>query len=263
VSYSGQTSDTEIAQFAQEGQADERFTDLRYVLHDFTKCPGATFSTDSIQELAAIDSAASASNDRIKLAVVTDRDDVIAMVSAYLNSGFTGFELRVFPTVKLANVWLRRYVSLISSENQAPNFCPTACGHLSDTYLKTKVPNPRMYSRYHYVSVKNHRTKTLTKADLAEQLYKNVGLNNREAKEMVEAFFKEISDCLERGEEIKLAGFGVFNIRDKPERPGRNPKTGEEVAISARRVVTFHASSSLKEAVDASDFLAFPEVQAA
>lgn len=111
VSYSGQTSDTEIAQFAQEGQADERFTDLRYVLHDFTKCTGATFSTDSIQELAAIDSAASASNDRIKLAVVTDRDDVIAMVSAYLNSGFTGFELRVFPTVTQANGWLGRYVS--------------------------------------------------------------------------------------------------------------------------------------------------------
>lgn len=104
---------------------------------------------------------------------------------------------------------------------------------------------------------------TLTKADLAEQLYEKVGLNNREAKEMVETFFKEISDCLERGEEVKLAGFGVFNMRDKPERPGRNPKTGEEIPISARRVVTFHASSCLKNAVDSSPHLAIPESKAA
>lgn len=104
---------------------------------------------------------------------------------------------------------------------------------------------------------------TLTKADLAEQLFEKVGLNTREAKEMVEAFFKEIADCLERGDEVKLAGFGVFNMRNKPERPGRNPKTGEEVAISARRVVTFHASGCLKEAVDASPFLALSEAEAA
>lgn len=80
---------------------------------------------------------------------------------------------------------------------------------------------------------------------------------------MVEAFFNEISDSLERGEEVKLAGFGVFNLRDKPERPGRNPKTGEEVAISARRVVTFHASGCLKDAVDASPHLTLSEVKAA
>jgi len=104
---------------------------------------------------------------------------------------------------------------------------------------------------------------TLTKANLAEQLYEKVGLNIREAKEMVESFFKEISDCLERGEEVKLAGFGVFNMRDKPERPGRNPKTGEEVAISARRIVTFHASGGLKDAVDASPHLALSEARAA
>lgn len=104
---------------------------------------------------------------------------------------------------------------------------------------------------------------TLTKADLAEQLYEKVGLNNREAKEMVEAFFEEISDCLESGEEVKLAGFGVFNMRDKSERPGRNPKTGEAVPISARRVVTFHASGCLKEAVDASPHLAMPKSEAA
>ncbi len=104
---------------------------------------------------------------------------------------------------------------------------------------------------------------TLTKADLANILFEKVGLNQREAKEMVEAFFKEVSDCLERGEEVKLAGFGVFNMRDKPERPGRNPKTGEEIPISARRVVTFHASGCLKDAVEASSLLALPESQAA
>ena len=104
---------------------------------------------------------------------------------------------------------------------------------------------------------------TLTKADLAEQLYEKVGLNNREAKEMVETFFKEISDCLERGEEVKLAAFGVFNMRDKPERPGRNPKTGEEIPITARRVVTFHASGCLKDAVDASPHLAISKAEAA
>jgi len=104
---------------------------------------------------------------------------------------------------------------------------------------------------------------TLTKAYLAEQLYEKVGLNNREAKEMVEAFFKEISDCLERGEEVKLAGFGVFNIRAKPERPGRNPKTGEEIPITARRVVTFHASGCLKDAVEASPHLALFEFKVA
>lgn len=104
---------------------------------------------------------------------------------------------------------------------------------------------------------------TLTKADLAEKLHEQVGFNNREAKEMVEAFFKEITDSLERGEEVKLAGFGVFNMRDKPERPGRNPKTGEEIPISARRVVTFHASGCLKDAVDISAHLTLRESRAA
>lgn len=104
---------------------------------------------------------------------------------------------------------------------------------------------------------------TLTKADLADTLFDKVGLNQRESKEMVEALFKEISDCLERGEEVKLAGFGVFNIRDKPERPGRNPKTGEEIPITARRVVTFHASGCLKDAVDVSPHLTMPATIAA
>lgn len=104
---------------------------------------------------------------------------------------------------------------------------------------------------------------TITKAELAEHLYEKVGFNNREAKEMVEAFFREISDCQERGEEVKLSGFGAFTLRDKPERPGRNPKTGEEVAISARRVVTFHASGCLKDAVHGSPHLALVETRAA
>ncbi|HLO64074.1 MAG TPA: integration host factor subunit alpha [Azonexus sp.] len=104
---------------------------------------------------------------------------------------------------------------------------------------------------------------TITKADLADRLYEKVGFNNREAKEMVEAFFQEIADCLVRKEEVKLAGFGVFTLRDKPARPGRNPKTGEEVVISARRVVSFHASGSLKDAVDSSPALALSEARAA
>ena len=91
---------------------------------------------------------------------------------------------------------------------------------------------------------------TLTKAELAELLFEQVGLNKREAKDMVDTFFSEIRDALERGESVKLSGFGNFQLRDKPQRPGRNPKTGEEIPISARRVVTFHASQKLKAMVD-------------
>ncbi len=91
---------------------------------------------------------------------------------------------------------------------------------------------------------------TLTKAELAELLFEQVGLNKREAKEMVETFFDEISNALERGESVRLSGFGNFQLRDKPQRPGRNPKTGEAVPIVARRVVTFHASQKLKSMID-------------
>lgn len=93
---------------------------------------------------------------------------------------------------------------------------------------------------------------TLTKAELAELLFEQVGLNKREAKDMVETFFDEIRNALERGESVKLSGFGNFQLRDKPQRPGRNPKTGEEIPITARRVVTFHASQKLKGMVDGS-----------
>jgi integration host factor subunit alpha len=91
---------------------------------------------------------------------------------------------------------------------------------------------------------------TLTKAELAELLFEQVGLNKREAKDMVETFFDEIRNALERGESVKLSGFGKFQLRDKPQRPGRNPKTGEEIPITARRVVTFHASQKLKGMVE-------------
>ncbi|HEX7641212.1 MAG TPA: integration host factor subunit alpha [Burkholderiaceae bacterium] len=93
---------------------------------------------------------------------------------------------------------------------------------------------------------------TLTKAELAELLFEQVGLNKREAKDMVETFFDEIRNALERGEAVKLSGFGNFQLRDKPQRPGRNPKTGEEIPITARRVVTFHASQKLKGMVEVS-----------
>jgi integration host factor subunit alpha len=91
---------------------------------------------------------------------------------------------------------------------------------------------------------------TLTKADLADLLFEKVGLNKREAKDMVECFFEEVRKALESGQGVKLSGFGNFQLRDKPQRPGRNPKTGEEIPITARRVVTFHASQKLKAMVD-------------
>ena len=91
--------------------------------------------------------------------------------------------------------------------------------------------------------------KTITKAELADALFEHLGLNKREAKDMVDAFFDEIRAALERGESVKLSGFGNFQLRDKPQRPGRNPKTGEEIAITARRVVTFHPSQKLKASV--------------
>ena len=100
------------------------------------------------------------------------------------------------------------------------------------------------------VAVPSLQTPTLTKAELAELLFERLGLNKRESKDMVEAFFEEIRGALERGESVKLSGFGNFQLRDKPQRPGRNPKTGEEIPISARRVVTFHASQKLKAMVE-------------
>jgi integration host factor subunit alpha len=91
---------------------------------------------------------------------------------------------------------------------------------------------------------------TLTKAELTELLFEQLGLNKREAKDMVERFFEEIRLSLEKGDAVKLSGFGNFQLREKAQRPGRNPKTGIDIPISARRVVTFHASQKLKAMVD-------------
>jgi integration host factor subunit alpha len=90
----------------------------------------------------------------------------------------------------------------------------------------------------------------LTKADMAESLFNELGLNKREAKEFVELFFEHIRSALSGGYQVKLSGFGNFGLRQKNSRPGRNPKTGQEIPITARRVVTFRASHKLKERVE-------------
>ncbi|QBG34745.1 integration host factor subunit alpha [Litorilituus sediminis] len=90
----------------------------------------------------------------------------------------------------------------------------------------------------------------LTKAEVAEHLFEKVGLSKRDAKEMVEVFFEEIRETLESGEQVKLSGFGNFDLRQKSERPGRNPKTGEDIPISARKVVTFRPGQKLKSRVE-------------
>ena len=92
-------------------------------------------------------------------------------------------------------------------------------------------------------------TPTLTKAELSELLFERLGLNKRESKDMVEAFFELVHGNLVNGEDVKLSGFGNFNIRRKAPRPGRNPRTGESIPIKARNVVTFHASHKLKAVV--------------
>ena len=94
---------------------------------------------------------------------------------------------------------------------------------------------------------------SVTKAELADVLFERLGLNKREAKDMVDFFFEEVREALERGEDVKLSGFGIFNLREKSQRPGRNPKTGEEIPITARRVVTFHPSQKLKAMVEVSN----------
>ncbi len=93
----------------------------------------------------------------------------------------------------------------------------------------------------------------ITKAEIVDMLFEKMGLNKREAKSIVEAFFDEIRSNLAKGEEVKLSGFGNFTLREKNPRPWRNPKTGVEITITARRVVTFHASQKLKAYVNGSD----------
>ena len=91
----------------------------------------------------------------------------------------------------------------------------------------------------------------LTKAQLADLLFEHIGLNKRESKDMVDAFFDLIVQSLVDGQDVKLSGFGNFQIRTKAPRPGRNPRTGELIPIAARRVVTFHASQKLKDQLQA------------
>lgn len=93
----------------------------------------------------------------------------------------------------------------------------------------------------------------LTKADIAEHLFTQLGMSKREAKELVEAFFEEIRQALEQGEQVKISGFGNFDLREKNQRPGRNPKTGEDIPITARRVVTFRPGQKLKARVETAE----------
>ncbi|MDD2713076.1 MAG: integration host factor subunit alpha [Simplicispira sp.] len=100
-------------------------------------------------------------------------------------------------------------------------------------------------------AVESLETPALTKAQLADLLFDHIGLNKRESKDMVDAFFELMAKRLIEGSDVKLSGFGNFQIRTKAPRPGRNPRTGEAIPIQARRVVTFHASSKLKEQIQA------------
>jgi integration host factor subunit alpha len=92
----------------------------------------------------------------------------------------------------------------------------------------------------------------LTKAEMAEHLFEKLGINKRDAKDLVETFFEEVREALESGVQVKLSGFGNFDLRQKNERPGRNPKTGEDIPIKARRVVTFRPGQKLKSRVESS-----------
>jgi len=105
------------------------------------------------------------------------------------------------------------------------------------------------------VALPTLETPTLTKAELADLLFERIGLNKRESKDMVEAFFDLIHASLVTSNDVKMSGFGNFNIRRKAPRPGRNPRTGESIPIKARNVVTFHASHKLKGVVQGDVFL--------
>ncbi|MGP1924670.1 MAG: integration host factor subunit alpha [Arsenophonus sp. NEOnobi-MAG3] len=91
---------------------------------------------------------------------------------------------------------------------------------------------------------------SLTKAEMSESLFEKLGISKHDAKDLVELFFEEVSRSLENGEQVKLSGFGNFDLRDKSQRPGRNPKTGKDIPITARRVVTFRAGQKLKGLVE-------------
>lgn len=120
------------------------------------------------------------------------------------------------------------------------------CWSIQDVHLQHMILETETLSKI------KKNLQTLTKAQLSELLFEQVGLNKRSAKDIIETFFDEISKALERGETVKLSGFGNFYLRDKSQRPGRNPKTGEKIPITARRVVTFHASQKIKRILNVS-----------
>lgn len=115
--------------------------------------------------------------------------------------------------------------------------------------MMTESYNAQEVGKTMEFSVESLETPALTKAQLAELLFDQIGLNKRESKDMIDAFFDLISDSLVDGNDVKISGFGNFQIRTKAPRPGRNPRTGEAIPIEARRVVTFHASHKLKEQI--------------
>jgi len=128
-----------------------------------------------------------------------------------------------------------------------------ACGPDFDRPIRRKPKHNQTMSTEdvtpNRVMLPSLETPTLTKAELAELLFERLGLNKRESKDMVEAFFDLVHESLVKGDDVKLSGFGNFNIRRKAPRPGRNPRTGEAIPIEARNVVTFHASHKLKAIV--------------
>src|SRR5215475_7313750 len=118
------------------------------------------------------------------------------------------------------------------------------------TWRRQLPPSSRICVRARMLRFEN-KEMALTKAEMAEALFNQLGLNKREARELVDLFFEEVRAALSGGEQVKLSGFGNFDLRDKNQRPGRNPKTGEEIPISARRVVTFRPGQKLKARVEA------------
>jgi integration host factor subunit alpha len=103
------------------------------------------------------------------------------------------------------------------------------------------------------MSGQNLGRSTMTKADIVEKVYQKIGFSKKEASELVELVFSSLKDVLQKGEKIKISGFGNFAVRDKNERVGRNPQTGEQIKISARRVLTFRPSQVLKAMLNGED----------
>lgn len=104
------------------------------------------------------------------------------------------------------------------------------------------------------MSGQNISKSTVTKADIVEKVYDKIGFSKKEASELVEMVFGTLKDVLEKGEKVKISGFGNFSVREKNERIGRNPQTGEQIKISARRVLTFKPSQALKAMLNGEEY---------